>query len=140
MISTVAVIVALVWVLILAALIVPVSFYKNTFDRVTRGKYRNDRAGLQIMLDHLRSFPDEWSISRDSASFPKTGMKQINLFHDKKTGWEYSLNSFGGNARPLNGHFEKEFVTALTDENNRRESQALLRSFYPELNGQVLLK
>ena len=133
-------VVAFVWLLILAVLIIPMSFYKNSWDKITKAKFRDDRAPLQIMLDHLRSFPEEWSISRDSASFPKTGMKQIYLTHDKNKGWEYTLNSFGGNARPLNGHFEGQFVKALTDENNRRESEAMLRNFYPELNGQVLLK
>jgi hypothetical protein len=128
------------WMVLLTALLVPASLYRNTFDKWTKGKYRDDRAGLQIMLDHLRTFPETWSVSRDGAAFPQEGAKQIYLNYDKIDGWEYTLSNFGGKARSLNGYFEKEFVRELTLENNRRESQSLLRQFYPELNGQVLLK
>lgn len=130
----------ILWLMVMSFPLTPTRMYSNAFDRVTKAKYRNDRAGLQIMLDHLRSFPEQWSISRDSASFPLQGAKQIYLHFDDKKGWEYTLNNFGGRARPLDGHFGKQFVEQLTLENNRRESQALLRSFYPELDGTLLLK
>ena len=129
----------LIWLFVMIVLWTPSGFYSSALDRLTKARWRDDRVGLQIMLDHLKSFPDQWSISREGASFPKEGMKQIYLTYDDRSGWEYTLNSFGGKARPLAGHFRSEFVRELTAENNRRESQALLRTFYPELDGPLLL-
>jgi hypothetical protein len=131
----------ILWALTLTILLTPTRVYKSAFDRVTRAHYRDDRVALQIMLDHLRSFPEQWSISRDGASFPLEGAKQIYLSLDKKEGLEYTLASFGGSARPLNGYFGAEFQKELSYQNNQRESQAVLKKLYPELHdGRLLLK
>lgn len=130
----------LFWAMIMTLLLTPSVVYSNAFDRITRAKWRKDRTGLQIMLDHLNSRPEEWSISRNGASFPKEGAKDIVLSYDGKTKQlEYVLNKFGGDFRPLTGHFAKEFDAALNRENGRRESTALLRSLYPNLDGPKLL-
>jgi hypothetical protein len=130
----------LLWALVMAILIIPGDAYSSFFDRLTRGKWRKDRVNLAIMLEHLRNNPEDWSISRDRAAFPKEGAKQIMLEHDRSGNWSYALTSFGGSFRPLNGHFAHEFDKELTRQNNAVEERALLRHFYPELNGTLLLK
>lgn len=89
-----------IWMLLLTFLLTPSNFYANTWDRITKARYRQDRINLQIMLDHLRSFPDDWSISRDSAHFPKTGAKSVYL-NKERDKWQYSLSSFDSRSREL---------------------------------------
>ncbi|RZK38497.1 MAG: hypothetical protein EOO61_07925 [Hymenobacter sp.] len=128
------------WIIAFAFVVIPSSFYRKTWDHVTRGHYREDRDNLRIMIDHLRSFPEEWSISRDQAAFPKEGAKQIYLNFDKKKGWEYTLASFGSTPRALDGHYGSIMNNVLLEENNRREKASLVRTLHPNLEGPLLLK
>lgn len=130
---------AIIWCITLFVLCCPISVYKNAFDRLTRGSYRHDKANLQIMLDHLNSYPDDWSISSTTAHFPKTGAKHISFDLDRETGaLTYSVGSAG--FRPLAGHFGNEFTKVIRETYAAREKQALLVKFYPETHGQLLLK
>ena len=132
----------ILWILVMTMLITPVACYTSIWDKFTKAKNRPDRANLQIMLDHLRSYPEEWSIGRDSVSFPAKGSKQIYLNYDKDRGqWKYSLAAFDGPPRILDGYFGPQFVAEINRKNGEKESKALLRNFYPELNtDQLLLK
>lgn len=127
----------ILWMVIMTVLFTPKGTYSSFLDRLTRARYRNDRIVLQIMLDHLRSFPEQWSISSDAASFPLEGAKKIYLNFDK--GWEYTLDGFGRTPRKLDGYFGKEFGQQLSLVNSSRENEAVLRSFYPNLDGPLLL-
>jgi hypothetical protein len=91
------------------------------------------------MLDHLKNQPDEWSISRTSASFPKEGAKQIYLSYDKDR-WTYSIPNFGNETRDLGGHFGAEFGKELARINSNRERDSLLRLCYPNSDGPLLLR
>jgi hypothetical protein len=135
----IAILIALLWVLTIILLALPNRFWPNLWDKVTKAKYRDDRLGLEIMFDNFRSFPQDWSVSREAIHFPKEGMKQTSIMFDEKKGWSYSLNSFGGTSRPLEGHFADLFVKEIAAENSRRESQALLRQFYPNMDGPLML-
>ena len=128
------------WILTMIILLSPPNLWTNTLDRITKAKYRKDRAQLSIMLDNLQSNPDQWSITREGASYPLQGAKQIYLSFNKDKQLEYSLNAFGSTPRPLEGYFGKQFSEQLEFENSRREAQSLLRTFYPELDGPLLLK
>lgn len=136
------VVVVILWLITMSILLSPEGYFRSLWDKITRAKFRDDRVSLQIMLDHFVSNPQDWSISRDTAAFPKEGSKQIYLsFNDNKKHWEYTLTSFENKARPLDGHFETLFVNALNAENSQRERKSLLRGFYPELSSdQLLLK
>jgi len=135
---TAGIIIFLLWLITMSYLLTPTGLYTSAWDRLTKAKYRDDRLSLQIMLDHIRTSPELWSVSQKSASYPMEGAKRIYIEHDEKKGLTYSLS--GGNFRPLDGFFGVEFNREITQENARREGQFLLREFYPELNGQVLLK
>jgi len=133
-------ILAIIWFLLIAILVTPPGHYRSKWDRLTRAKYRPDRVNLQIMLDHLRSYPEQWSINREAAAFPIEGSKQIYLNYDKNSAkWRYTLNGFDDGPRVLDGHFGIEFNRELEKLNNKKENQALLRNFYPDLNNGVLL-
>lgn len=128
----------LTWAGILCILVPDKSFYTSMFDRMAKGKFRDDRNALSIMLGHLRNKPDEWSISRDSASFPLQGAKQIYLnYHNNH--WTYTLSFSGEKERVLDGHFGAQFSQAISQENDRRQSRALMRNLY-NMDGPLLLK
>lgn len=130
----------LVWLTILLWLILPSEFAKSVIDRLTKAKFRADRENLQIMLQHLENFPDQWSIGRDSVSFPTEGVKSIYLTKDRgEKEWKYTFNSFDYGPRPLNGHFGKEFAKMIEAENIKRERKSLIRNFYPDMDGPIML-
>lgn len=130
----------LVWIALLTIIATPVSTYRSIWDSLTHARYRNDKHQLTMMLDHLRSFPDDWSVSRTQVSFPKEGAKSIFLTYDKpKDRWEYSLSSFGGDSRVLDGHFGSEFKQQIAIENSRRESVSVARTLFGT-DGPLLLK
>jgi hypothetical protein len=130
----------IVWIIAIFAIAIPSRVYRNLFDRATQGRYRDDRDNLRILIDHLRSFPEEWSISRDQASFPKEGAKKIYLSYDKtKRDWEYTLSAFSSTPRPLDGHYGAQMSSILLEENNRREKESLARTFYPNLDGPLMI-
>ena len=133
------IILILMWTAALIAVAVPARFWRNIFDHLTHGHYRDDKENLRILIDHLRSFPDEWSISRDAASFPKDGAKKVYLNFDNKKGWEYTLAAFDSKPRRLEGHYGSQLGNLLLEENNRREKESLLRNFYPNLDGPLML-
>lgn len=118
-------------------LLIPTSTYSSAWDRMTRAHFRKDKENLQLMLEHLSSFPSEWSITRDGASFPQKGAKQVLLNYDHGK-LEYTFNS-SDKFRPLEGHYAKQFNEIITKHINEREKETLLRNFYPELNGQLML-
>lgn len=130
----------ILWMMIMTVLLVPKGTYSSLVDRVTKAKWRDDRVNLQIIVDHLRSRPDEWSVSREGAHFPREGAKQILLDYDKTKGWSYALTGFEGRFRPIDGHFEQEIKTEINLLNNKKEGESLLRHFYPELEGPLLLE
>jgi hypothetical protein len=133
-------VIAFVWLFILFLIVTPKSFYSHHFDRLTHARYRKDKTTLQAMLDNLRSFPDQWSINREGAAFPKEGAKQIYISYDRNRQLTYSLSSFGGGERILDGYFGSQFEKTLIEENTRRETKRVLLDFYPELNGTLMLK
>jgi len=139
MLLLLAVTVIALWLIVMTVLMLPNNFFHNQWDKLTHGKYNKDKPGLQLMLDHLRSFPDEWTVDKDMASFPAKGnAKQIYLSHTDK-GWEYTLNSRGSKATPLEGHFGREYTEVLAQENARRQSLAFARTLFPDLDGPLLL-
>lgn len=140
MLTTGLLIIIALWVVILAHILMPNNFYGNCWDRVTQARWRSDRENLQMMLDNFRSFPEEWSVKRNSIAFPKEGAKKLYLNYDEKKGWEYTLPAFDDRARPLRGHFEAQFVDAIKLENDEREKKAMARMFYPDLEGPLRLK
>lgn len=130
----------LLWMTVLIYLILPSNLVKSAIDRLTKAKFRADRENLQIMLQHLQHFPEQWSIGRDQVSFPKEGSKQIYLTRDRgEEEWRYNFNSFDYGPRPLDGHFGKEFKKIIEVENVKRERKALVRNFYPDMDGPLLL-
>lgn len=131
---------AICWAITLIALLTKGETYKSAFDRLTGGKYRADKDTLQIMLDHFRSFPNEWSVSTTQVSYPLEGAKKYNLFLDSDKGWQYSLESYGGRPRQLTGHYAAEFGKTISKENNTREKLSALRDFYPELSDTLMLE
>jgi len=142
MVVEIAIVGGLLWAGAITVLCTPAGNYTSFWDRITKAKYRNDKVTLQIMLDHLRSYPEQWSINRNAASFPAQGAKQIYLSYDKHDNvWKYTLQAFDDGPRKLDGHFGAEFARELNKVNNQKENQALLRNFYPDLdNGVLLLK
>lgn len=129
-----------VWLIILALILKPNRFFRDKLDTITKAKWRPDRDNLQIMLDNFRSFPEQWSVKRDSIAFPKEGAKKLFINFDQRNGLEYTLSAFDDRARPLAGHFAREFTQAMQEENARREKEAALRMFYPEIDGTLRLK
>jgi len=132
-------IVAIIWLIAFILLMTPSTFWASNWDRITKARWRKDKINLQIMLDHLRTKPDEWAISREGASFPKDSRaKKIYLTYDKGQ-LNYTLNSFDTKSRVLDGHFGKEFETLIRRHNDNVEKEALLRDFWPNYDGQRLL-
>jgi hypothetical protein len=125
--------------LITSFLVIPIEKYSHFFDRITRGKLRKDHETLKMAIDHLKNYPEEWSISRTSVNFPKEGLKRIVFNLDRSTGWEYNMPAFG-NFRPLNGHFEACLEEIIKKECSIQEREALFRAFHPELNNLLLTK
>lgn len=128
-----------IWGAIMGALCAPKNLIPNLVDRVTHAKFRKDRDTLQLMLEHFKSRPQTWSVSRDQVSFPLEGAKQIHLVYSEHHGWQYALSSFGREFTDLNGFFKTEFVREINAEASRREQRSLIRSFYPEIEGTLLL-
>lgn len=126
------------WVIALAILTTPKSVWTSSFDKLTKAKYRKDKANLQLILDNIRSFPEQWSISSDSASFPlESKAKQIYISMNPPS---YSSPMFGDSNRKLDGFFGNEILHALEKENAKRETKALMRTLFPEIDSSRLLK
>ena len=128
----------ILWFILMTFLLTPALFYSNMFDKITKAKYRPDKHNLAIILDHLRSYGDQWSLGSDQAAFPKEGAKQIYLNRDKNRGWEYVLASFDSTPRPINGYFGDQIVNEIAQVNIDRERKSLLRTLHGD--GPLLLK
>lgn len=126
-------------IVIWGALCTPKTLIPSIVDRITHAKFRKDRDTLQLMLDHFKSRPQTWSVSRNQASFPLEGAKQIHLIYSEDHGWQYALSSFGREFTDLTGFFKSEFIREINAEASRREQRSLMRSFYPEIEGTLLL-
>jgi hypothetical protein len=132
---------AIGWAGILVGIVPQKGYYKSLADRIMRGKLRDDRNALQIMLNYMVNKPDDWSISAKQASYPKEGAKQIMLqYDDDKNYWTYAINSSGERFRKLDGHFGAQFAAYIAKETDRRQSMSLMRTFDPEFDGVLRLK
>ncbi len=127
------------WTGVITYLALPKDFMRNKIDKLTHARFRDDRNTLQLMLDHLRTNPEKWSIARDAAFFPKEGAKAIYINRMSETSWTYSLAAFGRDSMPLEGYFKSEFVKTIQLHASLMEQKSLLRTFYPHLEGTLLL-
>jgi hypothetical protein len=131
----------LTWAAILAALVPPKEFYPSLFDRMVKGKTRDDRPALELILRHLIEKPEEWSLSRDQASYPlESKAKQIYLNFDANKGlWTYTIAATGERERTVDGFYGQRFKEEIARENSRRQQRVLLRDLY-KIEGPLLLK
>lgn len=127
------------WIIFMIILFSPQRFYSDAWDKLRSGRGQPDRINLQIMIDNLRSYPEQWQISRDGASYPKEGAKKIYLSKDRSGDWQYTLDSIDSQPRALVGHYEQQFKDELKSLNDKFEREALLRTFYKDLEGPLMI-
>lgn len=138
MASTVLLTIILLWIVGLTYVLLPQNTVSGVLDKLTKGNLRKDKENLALMLQHLQNFPEEWSISTSGAAFPLEGRaKKISINIDKSGKVEYALGA--DDYRPLLGYYKSEFNNTISNINNNREREELMRNLYPEM-GQLLLK
>ena len=130
----------ILWILILTAILPRKGFYSALLDQLLGGRLRDDKTALSIMLGHLESNPELWSIGRREASFPlDSKAKQIYINYDDDKGlFTYNLAGNGERSRVLDGYYGAKIASLITKENDARQAKMLVRNLYG-VDGPLLL-